>query len=217
VTQVQRPRPDPRAGQTGLEAAARLGQCLVGCPCSRGTSPIRSTRNPPIPQALAVAHTRNNSDILRLTEYVADRTGAVAFRHQLRDAGYIHQAVTTGPPRHNRVLAASRLPFERGDITTQTTDGQNDEFSQSNFLRLKMLDSPIELIGVRAPWWNVKINPRYRRELRDILCKAASDRALVVAGDLNEDPFKGVRRSMVGTRPAGFTVSCPFWRVRRVW
>jgi len=88
------------------------------------------------------------------------------------------------------VFVASRIPFDHGDIKPPVMDSLADEFAQSNLLHIKLSDSPIELIVVRAPWWNPTTNRLYRRKLTEVLRPATDNRALAVTGDLNEDPFK---------------------------
>jgi endonuclease/exonuclease/phosphatase family metal-dependent hydrolase len=75
-----------------------------------------------------------------------------------------------------------------------------DDFARSNFLHLCLHDSDIELIGIRAPWWDARTNSVYRQELTAIL-RSLQTRALIVAGDLNEDPFKRIQDESVASVP----------------
>jgi endonuclease/exonuclease/phosphatase family metal-dependent hydrolase len=153
----------------------------------------------PIPPDLAVALVHVGADVIFLTEFV-DGPSRGPFRDQLHEAGYVYQAVTQAPARHNHVFAASRLPFECGDVSPPSMESTGDDFARSNFLHLCLRDSDIELIGVRAPWWDSKTNSVYRQELTAIL-RSAQSRALIVAGDLNEDPFKGIQEEPVAPVP----------------
>lgn len=133
-------------------------------------------------------------DVIFLTEFV-DGPSRRDFRKQLHDAGYVHQAVTSAPPKHNRVFAASRTPFELGDIAPPSMgDVVTDQFAESNFLHIRLHACGFDLIGVRTPLWGRSaVDRAYRGELAVVLRAAADGRKLVVAGDINLDPFKTVR------------------------
>lgn len=166
-----------------------------------------------IPTELGVALEGIGSDVIFLTEFV-DGASRQSFRDQLFDAGYIHQAVTSAPARHNHVFAASRIPFRRGDIQPPVVTAVDDQFAQSNFLHICLLDSELELIGVRAPLWRSSaVNRAYRGALASVLSNAAGARALVVAGDINQDPFTSVHNESVTNVPfpdaSGYSVVRP--------
>jgi endonuclease/exonuclease/phosphatase family metal-dependent hydrolase len=140
-----------------------------------------------IPSVLADVLIAIGADVLVLTEFVdgqaPDRT---ALKARLDAAGYAFRMTSSAPARHNQVFVASRLPFELGDLKPPTLTSH----ATSNFLHVRMIDSRIELIGIRVPSYRGGERRAYRKQLTAILCSAA-DRPLVVTGDLNEDPFKG--------------------------
>ena len=147
-------------------------------------------RRKAIPDGLHIVLESLDSDVVMLTEFVDGGADRDQLRERLRAAGY-HQIQLTDPlPVHNQVFVASRLPFDVGDIAAPTTDSH----ATSNFLHVRLDDSDIELIGVRAPSYTGAVKSAYWGEVDGIL-RNAGDRALVVAGDLNEDPFKGVSES----------------------
>ncbi|UCZ61898.1 endonuclease/exonuclease/phosphatase family protein [Mycolicibacterium phocaicum] len=157
----------------------------------------------PIPHSLGAALIHINADVMFLTEFV-DGSSRRSFRRQLHDAGYIHQAITKAPAKHNRVFAASRVPFNLGDIAPPQIeeDKDGDAFAVSNFMHLQVSNSAIELIGLRIPAWRTAATKRdYRNALTGILHSAADGRALTVAGDLNVDPFKTVRDHQIRSVP----------------
>lgn len=167
----------------------------------------------PIPANLGEALISLSPDVIFLTEFV-DGPSRRGFRTQLRDAGYTHQAVTEAPPKHNRVFAASRTPFELGDIAPPSMgDVVADRFAESNFLHIRLKECDFELIGARTPLWKGStINRAYRTELATVLRAAAAGRAVVVAGDINADPFKKVRNQTVRSVPFA---DAPMYNVHR--
>jgi endonuclease/exonuclease/phosphatase family metal-dependent hydrolase/GNAT superfamily N-acetyltransferase len=146
----------------------------------------RITRKP-IPSALGEALISLGADVLFLNEFVDGGPDRDALREQLRDAGYLYFATSTAPPRHNQVFAASRLPIEIGDINAPT---QPDSHAQTNFLHIRLPGSDLDLIGLRAPAYKSAAERRaYWSDLTAIL-RGCAERALVVVGDLNLDPFR---------------------------
>jgi hypothetical protein len=101
------------------------------------------------------------------------------------------------------VFAASRTPFELGDIAPPSLgDGVADRFAESNFLHLRLRECGFELIGARTPLWKGStVNRAYRTELASALRAAAAGRAVVFAGDINADPFKRVQDKTVRSVP----------------
>lgn len=155
----------------------------------------RATRKS-VPPAFCDALELIPSDVLILTEFVDDGEGREQLRKRLDAAGYCHVQLTARLPRHNQVLVASRLAIDVGDIAPPTTDSH----TAANFLHVRLRDSKIELIGIRAPAYKTAAaKSTYWAEVDGIL-HGARDRALVVAGDLNEDPFKGVSNSFTSRR-----------------
>lgn len=160
-------------------------------------------RRKAIPEELAAAMESLDSDVVMLTEFVDGGADRDQLRERLRAAGY-HQVHLTDPlPVHNQVFVASRLPFDVGDIAPPTTDSH----ATSNFLHLSLRDSEIELIGLRAPDYKGAVKSSYWGEVDDIL-NNIGDRAVAVAGDLNEDPFKGVSESFKSRRFHGLEAFC---------
>jgi endonuclease/exonuclease/phosphatase family metal-dependent hydrolase len=150
-----------------------------------------------IPTPLVEALLGINADVIFLSEFVdSGDSGRDRLRIKLHEAGYTTQALAPAPDRYkgprsfyNRIFAASKLPFDIGDIAPPTTD----EFATSNYIHLRLRDSDIELIGLRVPLWDraeAYKNAPYRDELTKILRTAAQHRALVVAGDWNKYKFK---------------------------
>jgi len=139
-----------------------------------------------IPEAMGEALVDLDADVVLLNEFVDGAPDRDRLRSQLREAGYEYFVVSEAPPRHNQVFAASRVPIELGDITPPAMDSH----ATTNFLHLRVPDSEIELIGMRAPAYKTAGERRtYWQEVASIV-RAAHDRALVLAGDLNMDPFK---------------------------
>lgn len=146
-----------------------------------------------IPMSLGIALERIGTDVVFLSEYVDQEDDDKAqLMARLDEAGYIHRAMAPAPfayrvhHLYNRIFAASRLSFSIGDLRPPTTD----EFATSNFLHLKLLDSEIELIGLRAPAYASRLKTDYRSELTTVLRSASKNRALVIAGDWNRYPFR---------------------------
>lgn len=146
-------------------------------------------RAKPIPSELGEVLVCLGADVVLLTEFVdgggADRS---RFREQLNAAGYLYCEASPAPPKHNQVFVASRLPFETGDLVPPSLTSH----AAANFFHLHLLNSEIEIIGVRAPSYTGRNRRLYREQLAAIL-RSVQDRAIVVTGDLNEDPFRNGR------------------------
>lgn len=148
----------------------------------------RITRKP-IPPEMGEALIALDADVVFLNEFVDGAPDRDRLRDQLRAAGYSYFAISDAPPRHNQVFAASRFPIDVGDIAAPT---EPDSHAETNFLHILLPDSDIELIGLRAPAYKSAAERReYWSDLTSTL-QIYQNRALVVAGDLNLDPFKGV-------------------------
>ena len=160
-------------------------------------------RRKAIPDGLATVLESLDSDVLVLTEFVDGGADRDQLRDRLRAAGYHQDHLTDPLPVHNQVFVASRLPFDGGDIPPPTTDSH----ATSNFLHVRLHDSEIELVGLRAPDYKGAVKSSYWGEVDDIL-NNIGDRAVVVAGDLNEDPFKGVSESFKSRRFHGLQAFC---------
>jgi endonuclease/exonuclease/phosphatase family metal-dependent hydrolase len=155
----------------------------------------RTTRKP-VPEELAAALEHLSADVVFLMEFVDEGIGRDQLGKRLDAAGYKHVHMTKRLPRHNQVFVASRLPFDTGDITPPTMDSH----ASANFLHVRLHGCEIELIGIRAPAYKTAAERHaYWGEVDGILHNVR-DRAMVVAGDFNEDPFKGVSETFTSRR-----------------
>lgn len=153
-------------------------------------------RKRPIPDFLVEVVADLEADTVLLNEYVDDESRE-PFKAAMLDAGYRWQAVSFTPARHNQVFAASRFPFEVGDLQLPRFDGS----AISNFLHLQFEDFPVEMVGIRAPAYTKKADwNAYWDELAGIM-HSARNRPILFAGDVNYDPFKQVGQPEAGTIP----------------
>jgi len=124
------------------------------------------------------------ADTVLLNEFV-DGESRGPFRESLKRAGYLHQAVSPTPARHNQVFAASRFAFLAGDIQPP----QLDSSAMSNFLHIRFPDFPVELVGMRAPaYLKAAERNEYWTQLAAIM-DGVKDRAILFTGDVNYNPF----------------------------
>jgi hypothetical protein len=159
-----------------------------------------------IPESLGIALEHIGSDVVFLSEFVdREDLGKARLLDRLDKAGYVYRAMAPAPAvynRHhsyNRIFAASRLPFEIGDLEPP----RMDEFATSNFLHLRLPASGMELVGLRAPAYAGAAKAAYRQELTTLLRSAASNRPLAVAGDWNRFPFKLINDMYSVPQPEG--------------
>ena len=153
-------------------------------------------RKKPIPDHLVDVIADLEADTVLFNEYV-DHESREPFKAAMCDAGYNWQAVSFTPARHNQIFAASRFPFEVGDLNPPQFDGS----AISNFLHLKFEDFPVEMVGLRAPAYKKKADwNAYWDELAGIMA-SASDRSILFAGDVNYDPFKRAGQPKAMTVP----------------
>jgi hypothetical protein len=151
----------------------------------------------PIPDDLVDVIGALEADTVLFNEYV-DEGIREPFKQAMRDAGFEWQAVSWTPARHNQIFAASRFPFEVGDLAPPQFDGS----AISNFLHLKFADSPVEMVGMRAPAYKKAADKHaYWAELAAIM-EAVKDRPILFAGDVNYDPF--VKAKQVGAEMVPF-------------
>lgn len=158
-----------------------------------------------IPASLGAALEQICADVIFLSEYVDQNDLEKArFYERLDASGYIYRALAPAPGAYgshnlyNRIFAASRLPFAVGDLTPPVTD----EFATSNFLHLRLDDSDIELVGIRAPAYKGSIRTSYRKEVTELLRSAdTQDRALAVVGDWNRYPLDLVAGKFSAPQP----------------
>jgi hypothetical protein len=138
----------------------------------------------PIPDYLIDVILDLGAETVLFNEFVDDPSREL-FKAAMREAGFLHQAVSATPARHNQIFAASKHAFEVGDLRPPQFDGS----AISNFLHLKFTDFPFEMVGLRAPAYE-KAGDRkaYWAELGQIM-ESARDLAMLIAGDINFDPF----------------------------
>jgi endonuclease/exonuclease/phosphatase family metal-dependent hydrolase len=84
------------------------------------------------------------------------------------------------------------LPFTIGDIPPPQGPTSH---ATTNFLHVRLDNSDIELIGLRRPDYKGAEKIQYWAEVTDIL-RSSGDRALVIAGDINEKLFKKTPRDV---------------------
>ena len=91
-----------------------------------------------ITEELATAVESLNADVVLLTEFVDGGEDRELFRLRLGAAGYDHFQASDALRGHNQVFAASRLPFNVGDIGRSHNDVPRDiELSPRHSLRLR--------------------------------------------------------------------------------
>lgn len=100
----------------------------------------------PIPADFIDVTLALEAETVLFNEYVDDPSRE-PFKAAMRGAGFLRQAVSATPARHNQILAASKNAFEIGDLLPPQFDGS----AISNFVHLKFADFPFEMVGLRAP------------------------------------------------------------------
>lgn len=150
----------------------------------------------PIPDFLADVVCDLKADTVLFNEWV-DTDRCEPFKQALRDAGFVHHAVSPTPARHNQIFAASRFAFEVGDLQPPQFDGS----AISNFLHLRFPDTGVEVVGMRAPAYKKRADwHAYWDELAAIM-NSVRDRPILFAGDVNYDPFKKAKKEGARTVP----------------
>jgi endonuclease/exonuclease/phosphatase family metal-dependent hydrolase len=148
---------------------------------------------PAIPAEMIAALGSLEADVVLLNEYYDDgRQDRRRFREQLAAIGYAHCDQSLAERRHNCIFVASRLPFTIGDIPPPQGPTSH---ATTNFLHVRLDNSDIELIGLRRPDYKGAEKIQYWAEVTDIL-RSSGDRALVIAGDINEKLFKKTPRDV---------------------
>jgi hypothetical protein len=138
----------------------------------------------PIPTDFIAVILDLGAETVLFNEYVDDPSRE-PFKTAMREAGFFHQEVSATPARHNQIFAASKHAFEVGDLRPPQFDGS----AISNFLHLKFVDFPFEMVGLRAPAYEKAADRKaYWAELGQIM-ESARDRSILFAGDINFDPF----------------------------
>lgn len=144
----------------------------------------------PIPDETVIFFEKYDPDLIALNEYV-DGNSRADFRNTLEKLGYSHQLLSTKIGKHNQVFLASKSPLALGDIAPPELDAP----AKTNFLHAVLPEKDIELIGLRAPSYKLsRERSIYWQRLSDILI-AASDRKILIFGDINYDPFMGLSAS----------------------
>lgn len=138
----------------------------------------------PIPGDFVQVTLNLGAETVLFNEFVDDPSREL-FKAAMREAGFLHQAVSATPARHNQIFAASKYVFEVGDLRPPQFDGS----AISNFLHLKFTNFPFEMVGLRAPAYEKAVDRKaYWSELGQVM-ESAKDRAILFAGDINFDPF----------------------------
>lgn len=153
----------------------------------------------PIPADFVQVILDLGSETVLFNEYVDDPSRE-PFKTSMREAGFLHQAVSATPALHNQIFAASKRAFELGDLKPPQFDGS----AISNFLHLKFTDFPVDMVGLRAPAYEKAADRKaYWAELSQIM-ESAKDRAILFAGDINFDPFVKAKQETASQVPFPF-------------
>lgn len=122
-------------------------------------------------------------DVLVLTEYV-DGDSRATFKKALEEKGLLHISVSKQIEGHNQVLVASKREHSLGSVLAPVLDSHAD----TNFLSIHLLDSGLEIVGLRAPAYktNAEIDA-YWTALKHSL-EGMTDRSVLIVGDMNGDP-----------------------------
>lgn len=146
------------------------------------------TRRKPIPGLAALALTGLDSDVVVLTEYVADESHR-SFLLALSDAGLAHVKTSPYVAGQNQVLIASRW-------TCNVMNSSPPPLSRAttpNWLHLRMPGPGFDLIGLRVPMFEV---PSVRKDYWnwfECAVLAMRGQPTVLIGDLNADPGQARR------------------------
>jgi len=138
----------------------------------------------PLPDATGRFLAELEADIISMSEYV-DGLSRDTFKDDLKKAGYTHQLISPRIGKNNQIFIASKHPLQIGDLTPPSlTDA-----ATTNFLHVRLEGKGFEFIGIRAPAYKLTSErTRYWQQLGEIL-RSVAGRSIVVAGDLNFDPF----------------------------
>jgi hypothetical protein len=123
-------------------------------------------------------------DVATFSEFV-DGPTRDDLRADLRSLGLTHLHVSTRIGRSNQLFIASRFPMLGGSLRSPGV-GDVDE---ANWSHVCLPDFGLEVVGFRMPWYKrAGERDAYRSALANLLSTEA-DRALVICGDFNYDPF----------------------------
>lgn len=146
-------------------------------------------------------------DVLVLTEYVhgSSRTDFLA---GLVDLGYRAPAISKKAPRENQVLIASLESMTDGNLPVPTYTTA----ASTNFLHQRLPASGLDVIGLRAPYYDKpEERDAYWAQVEQSMVAARPLNAVFV-GDLNwprSDTYTGRGLSMQRIMAQGFTVPEP--------
>lgn len=147
------------------------------------------TLEKPIPSDTLRFFIEAKADLICLNEYV-DGPSRRSFEAALNDAGFTHQFLSPRLGNNNQIFIAAKLPVFLGDLKApDLTDA-----AITNFLHIRLADSSIEIVGLRAPAYKLASERQaYWAQLGAIM-RAASSRNIIFVGDFNYDPFPGAAR-----------------------
>ena len=136
-----------------------------------------------IPERLIWALERLRPDILTLNEYVHDPSRE-AFLNDLASLGLVHTCISERYGRNNQILIASKQalkPIEPSPLLL------NDGIGESNFLRVHLVESGLELVGIRVPAYQSKqLRCSYWERLVALIGTPPGNPVIYI-GDLNAD------------------------------
>ena len=143
------------------------------------------TGRKPVPVEVAEALKAIDADVVVLTEYV-DGEHQAEFKKALRKARFESLAVSVAGPKQNQVLIAARTAMVDEDLLP--LPGYT-EAAATNWLHRKLPDYDLEIVGMRAPAYELQRDKKaYWSQVGSIL-QSAADRPIVFIGDVNCDPF----------------------------
>lgn len=122
-------------------------------------------------------------DVVVLTEYVEGPTHS-SFCTALEAGGLTTRFTTPVRAGHNQVLVASR---SIGTLVTFIPPYALPH-AASNCLYVRFADPPLDLLGVRIPWYKRAIDSRSHWDWFETAIQPLIDSRIVIIGDLNADP-----------------------------
>jgi len=141
------------------------------------------TRIRRIPERLIWVLERLRPDILTLNEYVHDPTRE-AFLDDLASLGLVHTCISKRIGQNNQVLITSKQAL---DPIGSSPLLLNDGIGESNILRVRLMESGLELVGVRVPAYRSRLVLRAYWERLVTLMGTPSEKPVMFIGDLNAD------------------------------
>jgi len=164
-------------------------------------------REDPIHANFCEAIEELDPDVLLLNEYVHGESRR-AMLANLSLSGLPNLKVSPRLNGNNQVLIASRYALEQGDLTGPRSKDQGGE---ANFLHVKLPQSNLELVGIRAPAYAGTELRSYWEALMALIRSCAS-RRIVFIGDFNTDPdslSRPTARHLRALRDEGWSVPSP--------